>query len=73
MTMTDEKENPLARVDLSRPLSAVQAEIERIYLSHAMTRANGNKTEAARLAGLSVDTMRRKLDNYTVKQVFILT
>lgn len=65
--------NPLMNVDVTRPLPAVLAEIERIYLAHTMTRANGNKTEAARLAGLSPDTLRRKLDNYTVKQVFVLS
>jgi DNA-binding protein Fis len=49
-----------------RCLPVVIREVERAYLEWALTRARGNKTKAARLAGIKPDTFRAKLRNYTV-------
>lgn len=55
-----------------RPLSAVLQEVERLYLSHAMTEAGGNKAEAARISGMSDDTFRKKIGRYQVKAIYSL-
>lgn len=62
----------VAEIDLNRPLSAVLKEIETKYFSHVMTAANGNKAEAARLAGMNDATFRKRIAGYTVRTVFHL-
>ncbi|HEX7019457.1 MAG TPA: sigma-54 dependent transcriptional regulator [Gemmatimonadaceae bacterium] len=49
---------PAAGVDLE--------EIERDFICQALERSNGNKTGAARLLGLSRDTMRYRLEKYGI-------
>lgn len=76
MTATNPNEPASAGIvmlDLrNRPLSDVLQEIERTYLSHAMTEASGNKAQAARLSGITEETFRRKLSRYTVRAVYNL-
>ncbi len=42
-------------------------EIEREFISQALDRAAGNKTKAARLLGLSRDTLRYRLEKYGIR------
>ena len=42
-------------------------EIEREFISQALDRADGNKTRAARLLGLSRDTLRYRLEKYGIR------
>jgi len=42
-------------------------ELERDLIRQAMTRTRGNVTEAARLLGLSRDTLRYRLDKYDIR------
>jgi DNA-binding NtrC family response regulator len=37
-------------------------EIERAYILHALQKANGNRTHAAELLGISIRTLRNKLN-----------
>ncbi|MDE3171684.1 MAG: sigma-54-dependent Fis family transcriptional regulator [Gemmatimonadota bacterium] len=41
-------------------------QIERAFISQALDRTNGNKTQAARLLGLSRDTLRYRLEKYGI-------
>ena len=41
-------------------------QIEREFISQALDRTNGNKTQAARLLGLSRDTLRYRLEKYGI-------
>jgi len=60
-------------VDLDeRPLSDVIREVEARYLSYIMTKTGGNKTHAAKRAGMELKTFRRRLENYTVRKVYSL-
>jgi two-component system, NtrC family, response regulator AtoC len=42
-------------------------EIEREFIAQALDRTSGNKTKAARLLGLSRDTMRYRLEKYGIR------
>ncbi len=42
-------------------------ELERELIEQAMQRANGNKTAAARLLGLTRDTMRYRLEKHGIE------
>ncbi|GHE03728.1 Fis family transcriptional regulator [Defluviimonas sp. 20V17] len=53
-----------------RPLSDVIKEVEAAYLGHVLTKADGNKTKAAELAGVATDTFRKKLSLYRIRAVF---
>lgn len=44
-----------------KSLSHVMQEVERRYFCYALNKANGNKAEAARVAGMSYQTFTRKL------------
>jgi len=74
--MTDpaatETERKTITVSLNGPLSTVMQEVERLYLSHAMTLAQGNKTKAAEISGMSRDTFNKKVERYTVQAVYTL-
>lgn len=59
-------------ISLEAPLATVLIEVERLYLSSAMTRAKGNRVEAAKLAGMPLDTFRKKVKKYTVETVITL-
>lgn len=45
-----------------KPLSQVLLEVERRYFCWALNKANGNKAEAARIAGMAYQTFIRKLN-----------
>jgi PAS domain S-box-containing protein len=47
-----------------RPLDEVIAEAERQHLERALRKTNGNKTEAAKLLGISVRSLYYKLEKY---------
>jgi DNA-binding NtrC family response regulator len=50
------------------PASGVDLEeLEREFLCQALERTSGNKTSAARLLGLSRDTMRYRLEKYGIQ------
>lgn len=44
-----------------KPLSQVLREVERSYFCWALNKANGNRAEAARIAGIAYQTFIRKL------------
>lgn len=44
-----------------RPLAQVLMDVERRYIAAVMNAAGGNSAEAARLAGMTYATFRRKL------------
>ncbi len=56
----------------ARALSDVIKEIEAVYFSHVLTEAGGNRTLAAKRAGLTPATFRRKISAYTVRTEFHL-
>jgi DNA-binding NtrC family response regulator len=45
-----------------RPLSQVLLDVERRYFCWALNKAEGNKAEAARIAGMAYQTFTRKLN-----------
>ncbi len=51
-------------IDYSLPLDAAIERLEKEYLLHALAAAGNNKTEAARVLGISVRTLHYKLDKY---------
>lgn len=51
-------------VDYSIPLYAAIERLEKDYLSHALAETGNNKTDAARILGISVRTLHYKLDKY---------
>ncbi|PYG32393.1 helix-turn-helix domain-containing protein [Pelagimonas varians] len=53
-------------------LAEVQKSVELKYLELALTETDGNKTHAANIAGITVLTLRRKLERYNVKKVYTL-
>jgi two-component system response regulator PilR (NtrC family) len=58
----------LGRVpDGGMDLDAVMAEVEKRYLSQALRRTEGNRTEAAKLLGISFRSIRYKLDKFGLK------
>lgn len=50
-----------------KSLADVSKECERFYLQFILTKYGGNRTKAAKAAGLSLPTFRDKLSRYTVK------
>lgn len=48
------------------PLGEAVARYERLYLCHALERADGNKAEAARLLDISRQTLYRRLTDYNL-------
>lgn len=46
------------------------SEIERAYIFWALTQTNFNKSEAARLLGIDLSTLYRKIDKYELKKFF---
>lgn len=75
----DEMENPkiqgetIVTINLTkRSLSQVIKEVEAVYLSHVLTQTAGNKARAANLAGMTLDTFRRKINTYTISTVWYL-
>ncbi|WP_170561435.1 helix-turn-helix domain-containing protein [Ruegeria atlantica] len=53
-----------------KPLSHVVRDIERQYFCWALNKANGNKAEAARLAGITYQTFTRKLTSLDLKVTY---
>jgi DNA-binding NtrC family response regulator len=53
-----------------RPLSAVIQEVERQYICAVLNAANGNKSQAARLAGLTYQTFIRKLNALNLRVTY---
>jgi transcriptional regulator with PAS, ATPase and Fis domain len=51
-------------IDYSLPLEAALERLEKEYLRHALTATGNNKTEAARVLGISVRGLHYKLDKY---------
>lgn len=62
----------IVEIALEGPLSCVLQEVERLYLAHVMTVANGNKCKAADLAGLSRNTFHRKIACYSQRAIITL-
>jgi DNA-binding NtrC family response regulator len=58
---------PNATIEGSDPFSGTYAEIERRLLEHALCRAGGNKSEAARMLGLKRTTFLDKLRRYDLE------
>ncbi len=54
-TMTDNG------IDFSIPFTEAMEHLEKAYLSHALAEASGNKTEAAKILGISVRSLHYKL------------
>ncbi|TWJ18843.1 sigma-54-dependent transcriptional regulator [Geobacter argillaceus] len=51
-------------IDYSLPLDAAIERLEKEYLLHALAAAGNNKTEAARVLGISVRALHYKIDKY---------
>lgn len=56
----------------NRPLSDVIREVEAHYLSYVMAISDGNKTHASKMAGLTLDTFRRKTKRYHQRTVYVV-
>lgn len=60
--MAEHKETTeTAEIDLGGAFSSFQQRAERAYFAAALVRAGGNKTRAAREAGLTYDTFCRRV------------
>lgn len=53
--------------DFSIPFTEAMVNLEKRYLTHALTLAAGNKTDAARLLGISVRTLHYKLKQHQLQ------
>lgn len=53
-----------------KKLSHVLLDVERKYFCWALNKANGNKAEAARLAGVTYQTFTRKLTSLDLKVTY---
>ena len=63
----------LMSIDLAaRTWSDIIKEVEAGYFSHVLTKTGGNKAEAAKCAGMSVETFRRRVRTYSIHTVFHL-
>ncbi|WP_083101361.1 helix-turn-helix domain-containing protein [Pseudophaeobacter leonis] len=63
----------LMSIDLAaRTWSDITKEVEAGYFSHVLTKTGGNKAEAAKCAGMSVETFRRRVRTYSIHTVFHL-
>jgi DNA-binding NtrC family response regulator len=63
----------LMSIDLAaRTWSDIIKEVEAGYFSHVLTKTRGNKAEAAKCAGMSVETFRRRVRTYSIHTVFHL-
>jgi two-component system response regulator PilR (NtrC family) len=56
--------HPIAQPPLSSQAPVTLAELERAHVLAALERCHGNRTQAARVLGLSIATLRRKLKEY---------
>ena len=54
--------------DYSVPFHEAMEELEKKYMEHALALANNNKTEAARILGVSVRVLHYKLKQYNLRQ-----
>jgi transcriptional regulator with PAS, ATPase and Fis domain len=52
---------------LPSPAGVVLDDVERSLIVQALARSDGNKTEAARLLGVSRDTLRYRLEKYAIR------
>lgn len=59
-------------VNIDAPLVRVLQDVERRYLERALTLSSGNKTKAAKIAGMSHDAFRKKVARYTIQAVYSL-
>ena len=53
-------------IDYSVPLRDALSEIEKKYIKKALSVSNNNKTEAARILGLSVRVLHYKIKKYNL-------
>ena len=53
-----------------RNLPQVLQDVERRYICWALNKSNGNKAEAARLAGITYQTFVRKLKHLKLKVIY---
>jgi len=73
LTSNDENNSDVLEINFSgKRLSDAIKEVEGLYFSYVMTRAQGNKAKAARLAGMCDDTFRKKIRNYEIKAVYVV-
>lgn len=75
MTETKDDANGGAKVPndndfAGRVLNDVLLEVERNYFAWALNRADGNKAEAARIAGLTYKTFTRRLNVLDLKVTY---
>ena len=59
MPFTDAPDGPLAE-EVSREPRTLEA-VERAYILKVLRQANGNKSEAAKILGITRQTLRKKL------------
>lgn len=61
----------LATIDMREGAWSIAVQsLEKQFISYALTRAGGNKAEAARLAGMSYDTFLRRLARYNLRVTY---
>lgn len=73
MENSGSEDQELVSIDLAaRTWSDIIKEVEARYFSHVLTKTGGNKAEAAKCAGMSVETFRRRVRTYSVQTVFHL-
>jgi DNA-binding NtrC family response regulator len=66
MQKAEQEQQDVISINLAaRPLSDVIKEVEAVYFSHVLTEAGGNKIHAAKRAGMTIATFRRKISAYT--------
>lgn len=53
-------------------LGRFMVEAERLYLERVLALTGNNKTQAAKMAGVSLSTLKSKLSRYTVKTTVTL-
>lgn len=73
MEMAGSEKQEILSVDLTaRTWSDIIKEVEAGYFSHILTKTGGNKTQAAKCAGMTIETFRRKIRSYNIHTVFHL-
>lgn len=65
--MTDCRENDSFE---GKPLSQVLLDVERRYYAWALNKSEGNKSQAARIAGVTYQTFTRKMDSMGLKVTY---
>ncbi|MEE8300245.1 MAG: helix-turn-helix domain-containing protein, partial [Desulfatiglandales bacterium] len=62
-----EKDRPAEDINLNSSPTVSLKEMEKKVIYHALDQTNGNRTHAAEILGISVRTLRNKLNEYRTK------